>query len=92
MFTINDIVDNKVFFFIVEEIGLKKMFVILNTLQNQLTQLQKNTPKVIAYNENNITKNKLNKYQLVIIIEIIMRELNNYNTHTFIYPEEIEYL
>ena len=76
VFKIKDRIDDRMSFFIVEKTGMKKLFSIWNELQDQLTRLQKDSPKIMRNDEESIIRNKLSKYQVIIIIEIIMRELS----------------
>ena len=76
VFKIKDRLDNRMLSFVVEKTGIKKILVVLNSLQNQLTRIQTNSPKVIIYSEENMIRNRLTKYQLIIMMEIIMREIS----------------
>ena len=78
-------------FFIVEKTGMKKLLLILNELQDQLTHFQKDSPKIMRNDEESIIRNKLTKYQIIIIIEMIMRELSFlYCISTLVSLEEVK--
>ena len=79
IFKIKDMMNNEMSIFDVEKIGIQKVFVILNSLQNQLC----------IQNDDSIYQEKLTKFHLVILIEMLLREMNmKQKSISFITPEQ----